>query len=389
MTRRGASRKAQMFTESVIRDMTRLCLRHRGVNLAQGFPDFPAPMLLKDAAKAAIDADINQYAITWGAPGFRQAISRKVEDHLGLHYDHEKEITVTCGSTEAMIASLLAVVDPGEEVIVFEPFYENYGPDSILCDAKPRFVTLYPPDWHFDEAELAAAFNAKTRALILNTPHNPTGKVFAREELEFLAALCRQWDVAVITDEIYEHILFDGARHVSMATLPNMRERTMVINGLSKTYSVTGWRVGYVLSAEELTGAVRKVHDFLTVGAAAPLQEAGMVAMGLGIEYYRELAESYSRRRDLLLDGLDSAGFRVFRPRGAYYIMTGIEPFGFPDDVTFSRFLVEEIGVAAVPGSSFYAHAERGSQEVRFCFCKKEETLHEAIGRLGRLRERA
>jgi aminotransferase len=385
---RGASRKAQRFTESVIRDMTRLCLRHNGVNLAQGFPDFPSPTVLKEAAKAAIDADINQYAITWGAPGFRRAISGKVERFLGLSYDAERQITVTCGSTEAMIACLLAVVDPGDEVVIFEPFYENYGPDTILCGATPRFVTLHPPHWHFDPAEVAAAFNSRTRALILNSPHNPTGKVFSREELDFLAALCRQWDALAITDEIYEHITYDGVRHLSIASLPGMQARTLLINGLSKTYSVTGWRIGYILGPEELTGAVRKVHDFLTVGAAAPLQEAGTVAMGLGPEYYEELAAGYRHRRDLLMEGLEAAGFQTFHPQGAYYIMTGIEPFGFPDDVTFSRFLVEEIGVAAVPGSSFYAHPERGAQQIRFCFCKQDHTLKEAVRRLGKLSTR-
>ena len=383
-----ASQKTERFTESVIREMTRLCNIHKGMNLAQGFPNFPAPTALKEAAKAAIDADINQYAITWGAAGFRRAISQKVEGYLGLKYDAESEITVTCGSTEAMIACLLAVVDPGEEVVIFEPFYENYGPDTILCDSTPRFATLHPPEWHFDKSEVSALFNEKTRAMILNSPHNPTGKIFSREELEFLAGLCKEWDVVAITDEIYEHILYDGAKHISIASLPGMRERTMVINGLSKTYSVTGWRVGYILSSEELTGAVRKVHDFLTVGAAAPLQEAGITAMRLDEDYYLALASSYLNKRDMLLDGLESVGFSTFCPSGAYYIMTGIESFGFPDGDAFSRFLVEEMGVAVVPGSSFYANSERGSQQVRFCFCKEEETLQEAIRRLSPLRGR-
>ncbi len=382
-----ASRKAAKFTESVIREMTRLCIRHGGVNLAQGFPDFPAPALVKDAAKAAIDADVNQYAITWGARDFRHAIAGKVEAYLGVSYDPEEEITVTCGSTEAMIASLLAVVDAGDEVVIFEPFYENYGPDAILSDAIPRYVALHPPDWHFDCEEVSAAFNERTKALILNTPHNPSGKVFTREELQFLGDLCKRWDVVAITDEIYEHILYDGATHVSMAAIPGMKERTMVINSLSKTYSVTGWRVGYVLAPVELTRAVRKVHDFLTVGAPAPLQEAGTVAMRLGDDYYEGLAFSYRQKRDLLLGGLEAAGFLVFRPSGAYYIMTGIEPFGPLDDVRFCEFLVREIGVAAVPGSSFYSMPELGSRQVRFCFCKQQATLEEAIGRLLRLRE--
>lgn len=388
MNQRGISHKAGQFTESVIRDMTRLCIRHKGVNLAQGFPDFPAPAVLKEAAKAAIDADINQYAITWGSAAFRNAISNKVEEYLGLKYDPETEITVTCGSTEAMIASMLAVVNPGEEVVVFEPFYENYGPDAILCGARPRFVPLNPPEWSFDTDEMEQAFNENTRALILNTPHNPTGKVFSREELEFLAGLCQKWNTVVITDEIYEHILYDGAQHLCIASLPGMRNRTIVINGLSKTYSVTGWRIGYVLGCSELTSGIRKVHDFLTVGAAAPLQEAGVVAMGLPDTYYQELAAGYAARRDMLLEALGQAGFQTFRPQGAYYIMTDISGFGFQDDVTFCRFLVEEIGVAAVPGSSFYSQPQRGSQQVRFCFCKKKETLQEAASRLGLLRSK-
>jgi aspartate/methionine/tyrosine aminotransferase len=388
MNQRGVSYKARQFTESVIRDMTRLCIRHNGVNLAQGFPDFPAPAPLKEAAKAAIDADLNQYAITWGSTAFRNAISKKVEQYLGLRYDPETEITVTCGSTEAMIASMLAVVNPGEEVVVLEPFYENYGPDAILCGARPRYVPLNPPDWNFDKNEMEAAFNQNTRALILNTPHNPTGKVFSKEELEFLAGLCRRWDALVITDEIYEHILYDGAEHLCIASLPEMRERTIVINGLSKTYSVTGWRIGYVLACQELTSAVRKVHDFLTVGAAAPLQEAGVVAMGFPEIYYKELAAGYAARRDILLEALAQAGFHTFRPQGAYYIMTDITNFGFQDDVAFCKFLVEEIGVAAVPGSSFYSEPERGSQQVRFCFCKKQETLDQAASRLALLKSR-
>lgn len=385
MLKKGISFKASQFTESVIRDMTRLCLKYNGVNLAQGFPDFPAPSCLKEAAKEAIDRDMNQYAITWGSKNFREAISEKTRRFTGLIYDPETEITVTCGSTEAMIASMLAVVDPGEEVIVFEPFYENYGPDAILCGAIPKYATLYPPEWHFRKEEVEALFGPKTKALILNTPHNPTGKVFSREELEFLASLCKRWDVTVITDEIYEHIVYDGAVHLSIAALDGMRDRTMVISGLSKTYSVTGWRIGYILASKELTSAVRKVHDFLTVGAAAPLQEAGAVAMGLHHQYYEDLASQYRSRRDLLLNALEETGFKTYKPMGAYYIMTDISSFGFPDDVSFCNHLVEKIGVAAVPGSSFYSDPSRGSQMVRFCFCKKEETLLEAARRLSRM----
>ncbi len=388
MSQKPVSHKARQFTESVIRDMTRLCIRYGGVNLAQGFPDFPAPDLLKEAAKAAIDADINQYAITWGSAAFRSAISTKVERHLGLKYDPDTEITVTCGSTEAMIASMLAVVNPGEEVVVLEPFYENYGPDAILCGAVPRYVSLNPPHWTFDFREMEKAFNHRTRALILNTPHNPTGKVFSKEELEFLAQLCKKWDAVVITDEIYEHIVYDGSKHLCIASLDEMRERSIVINGLSKTYSVTGWRIGYVLACQELTSAIRKVHDFLTVGAAAPLQEAAVVAMNFPETYYQELAAGYAQRRDMLLKGLAEAGFRTFKPSGAYYIMTDISDFGFQDDVSFCRFLVKEIKVAAVPGSSFYSEPTRGSQQVRFCFCKKQETLAEAVSRLSVLKSR-
>lgn len=284
--KKKTSSKADQFTESVIREMTRVALKHNAVNLAQGFPDFPCPPELKSAACQAIQEDINQYAITWGDRPFRQAIAEKVRWYLGLDIDPEKQITVTCGSTEAMAATMLATVDPGEEVIVFEPYYENYGPDAVLASASPRYVTLHPPDWTFDETELRQAFNEKTKAIIINTPHNPTGKVFTHDELTFIAELCQKWDVLAFTDEIYEHILYDGAKHVAMATLPGMAERTVTINGLSKTYSVTGWRVGYILASPELTGAIRKVHDFLTVGSPAPLQRAGVAAMQLPISYY-------------------------------------------------------------------------------------------------------
>jgi len=386
--RKKTSRKADRFTESVIREMTRLALEYDAINLAQGFPDFPAPEELKQAAIEAIRADINQYAITWGARAFREAIAEKVHWYLGLEVDPEREITVTCGSTEAMIASMMAVVDPGDEVIIFEPFYENYGPDAILTEARPRYVPLYPPDWRFDPDELRAAFTPRTKAIVINTPNNPTGKVFTREELELIAALCQEWDAIAITDEIYEHILYDGAEHIAIATLPGMRERTITINGLSKTYSVTGWRIGYAIAPPEITAAIRKVHDFLTVGAAAPLQEAGAVALRLPRSYYERLAAEYAARRDRLLRALEEAGFGVYKPRGAYYIMTDISRFGFEDDVAFAHYLVREIGVAVVPGSSFYENPEKGRQQVRFCFCKTEATLDAAAERLLRLRER-
>lgn len=380
--REFSSRKARHFTESIIRDMTRLCLKHKGVNLAQGFPDFPAPEEIKEAAVKAIRNDINQYAITWGTPALRQAIAEKFFWYNGVKIDPEKEVTVCCGSTEGMIASLLAIVDPGEEVIVFEPFYENYGPDSILCGATPRYITLHEPDWHFDEQELRRAFNHRTKAIIINTPHNPTGKVFSREELQFIANLCLEWGVVAVTDEIYEHILYDGASHISIASLPGMREQTITINSISKTYSLTGWRVGWTIASPELTSSIRKVHDFLTVGAAHPLQEAAAVALRFDQSYYQNLAAAYKERRDFLLCSLREANFRVYQPQGAYYIMTDIGHFGFRDDFDCAYYLVEKIGVATVPGSCFYSQPEKGKTKIRFAFPKKMETLHQAVERL-------
>jgi aspartate/methionine/tyrosine aminotransferase len=380
------SQKAERFTESVIREMTRLAQIHGAVNLAQGMPDFPAPREIKDAACRAIMADINQYAITWGAKVFRNAIAAKTKSHLCMDVDPEREITVTCGSTEAMIASLLAVINSGDEVIIFEPFYENYGPDTILSGAIPRYVTLHPPDWHFDRSELEAAFNNHTRAIIINTPNNPTGKVFSREELQLIAGLCMKWDALAITDEIYEHILFDGYSHCSMATVDGMRDRTITINALSKTYCVTGWRVGYVIASPELTQGIRKVHDFLTVGAPAPLQEAGAVALAFPQEYYTDLASAYQDRRDSLLKDLHDAGFECSTPRGAYYIMADFSALSSLSDNEFTRYLVKDIGIAVVPGSSFFHESERSSRYVRFCFCKKETTLQSAKERLQRIR---
>ena len=380
------SQKAARFTESVIREMTRLVALHGGVNLAQGFPDFPAPEVLKEAAVAAIRADTNQYAITWGGKACRDAIVRKFARYGGFEVDPEREITVTCGATEAMIATLLALVDPGDEVIVFEPFYENYGPDAILSGAVPRFVTLSPPDWSFDPAELTAAFTDRTRAIVINTPNNPTGKVFTREELQFIADLCIRHDVGAVTDEIYEHILYDGAEHVVLASLPGMRERTVTINALSKTYSVTGWRVGYVIAPPDLTGAIRKVHDFLTVGAPAPLQAAAPAALDLPDSYYVGLRKGYAERRDILFDALLTAGLKANRPRGAYYIMADFSGLGFDgDDTAFAHHLIKEIGVAPVPGSSFFVDPRAGRQIIRFCFPKRLETLREAGERLKKL----
>ena len=378
------SKKAKRFNESVIREMTRLCRHHGAVNLAQGFPDFPAPQEIKDAGCRAIASDVNQYAITWGAPALRSAIAAKHLRCYGMDVDPEREITVTCGATEAMIASILAIVDPGDEVVVFEPFYENYGPDAILAGAVPRFVSLRPPEWTFDPDELAAAFSDKTRGIILNSPNNPTGKVFTRDEQETIAMLCRKWDVVAFSDEIYEHIVYDGAVHVPIATLPGMADRTVTINALSKTYSVTGWRVGWTIASPELTAGIRKVHDFLTVGAAAPLQEAGAIALAFPDPYYRMLAGDYVGRRDLLLAGLRSVGFQCDAPRGAYYILADAAGLGCRDDVAFARRLIETVGVGAVPGSSFFSRPELGRTLLRFAFPKKAETLNEAVARLQR-----
>ncbi len=387
------SDKVSQFTESVIREMTRQAMLHGAINLAQGFPDFPAPAEIKKAAQEAIAADVNQYAITWGAKSLRGAIARQMHAWQGVPVDPEKQVTVCCGSTEAMISTLLAVCNAGDEVIIFEPYYENYGPDSVLSGAKPRFVKLHPPtepagEWTFDERELRAAFHKHTKAIIVNTPNNPTGKVFTRAELELIRDLCVQYDALAITDEIYEHILYDGTKHISMASLPGMEERTVTINGMSKTYGVTGWRVGWTIAPPRITDAIRKVHDFLTVGAPAPLQEAGVSALSLPESYYANLAQGYRRRRDRLIPALEEAGFRCFLPRGAYYVMTDIRAFGYDNDLAFTKYLVGEIGVAAVPGSSFYRDARDGSQQVRFAFCKREDTLDEAAKRLRQLKKK-
>jgi aminotransferase len=383
------SRKATQFTESVIREMTRLCQQHGAVNLSQGFPDFPAPSIVKEAACAAIRADVNQYAVTWGARNLREAVAREFTRRHQVPVVPDEQVTVCCGATEAMMATMMAVIDPGDEVVIFEPFYENYGPDAILSGAVPRYVTLREPRWTFDPEDLAAAFTNRTKAIILNTPNNPTGKVFTREELEVIAALCRKWDVVAISDEIYEHIIYDGWRHVPIAAIEGMADRTVTINSLSKTYSVTGWRVGWTISPPSLTGAIRKVHDFLTVGAAAPLQEAGVTALNVPDSYYADLAASYQRRRDLLVGILERHRFACYNPNGAYYVMTDIGAFRdhapAGSDVEFARYLVKEIGVAAVPGSSFYRDAAAGRTKLRFCFCKKDETLAEADRRLAKL----
>ncbi len=383
MTARFQSDRTSQFTESVIRSMTRLAVQHNAVNLAQGFPDFAAPEALKEAARAAISADVNQYAITWGAKVLRDAIAAKYLRTYGLIVDPETEITVCCGATEGMIASLLGVTNPGDEIIVFEPFYENYDPDIKLAGATRRLVSLRPPDWSFDPDELRAAFTTRTKAIIINTPNNPTGKVFTREELECVAILCQEFDCLAITDEIYEHITYAGARHIPIISLPGMRDRVILINSMSKTFSVTGWRVGWVIAAPSLTDSIRKVHDFLTVGAASPLQHASAAALQMDDDYFQALSASYAARKDFLVAILEKCGFQCFHPQGAYYVMTDISAFGFTDDVMFSNYLVTELRVAAVPGSSFYGGLIRESQQIRFCFCKKYETLEEAGRRLS------
>jgi len=391
------SARSEQFTESVIREMTRLALQHEAINLAQGFPDYDPPTAMLEAAIAAIRGGVNQYGITWGAKNLRNAIAAKVAWFPGLTIDPETEITVTCGSTEAMIASLLAIINPGDEVIVFEPFYENYGPDTILSNATPRFVTLHPPDaadgdWHFDRDHLAAAFNSHTKAIILNTPNNPTGKVFTRDELTFIAELCQRWDAVAVTDEIYEHLVYDGRTHVSLATLPGMRERTITINAISKTYAATGWRVGWAIAPLEITAAIRKVHDFLTVGAPHPLQEAAVAALGLPDSYYHEMCADYCQRREFLVPALARAGFQCWAPRGAYYVMTDFSAvairnsqFAIRNDVDFARWLCAEVGIAAVPGSSFYHEPGQGRTQIRFSFGRSLPMLEQAVARLQRI----
>ena len=373
--------RADNFSESVIREMTRLSLKYNAINLAQGFPDFPCPAELKVAACEAVNEDYNQYAITWGAQDLREALATRVEQFNGMAFDPQTEITVTCGSTEAMMASMLAIIQPGDEVIVPEPFYENYGPDAQISGAVPRYVQL-GDDFSIDEEAWKSAFTKKTRAIIINTPNNPTGKVFSRQELRFIADLCIDNNVIAITDEIYEHILYDGRKHVSIGALDGMHDRTITIGSFSKTYSVTGWRVGYALAGKEITARLRKIHDFLTVGAPAPLQHACVAALHLPESYYQELAREYDRKRHILFDGLRNAGFSCQLPEGAYYIFTDIAGFGM-SDTEFARHLVETAGVAAVPGSSFYH--DGGETKLRFTFSKKDETLVEACRRLETL----
>jgi aminotransferase len=383
------SRKAASFTESVIREMNRVAVAHGAVSLAQGFPDFPCPPELKDAVAEAVDADINQYAITWGSKPLRDAIAATTPRHFpGFGaIDPETQVTVTCGATEAMIAAMLGLLDPGDEVVIFEPFYENYGPDAILSGAVPRYVTLHEPDWSIDGDELRAAFGPRTRGIVVNSPHNPTGKVFRREELQLIADLCIEHDVIAFTDDIYEHLVYEG-EHVPLASLPGMAERTVSIHSMSKTYSVTGWRIGWAISSPALSVGIRRVHDFLTVGAAAPLQAAAVTALGFSDHYYDELRAGYLERRDTLVPALRAAGFRVHDPAGAYYVMTDIRDLAVPDedDVAFAHRLIRDPGVAAVPGSSFFSRPELGRTKVRFAFPKRLDTLRAAADRLARIR---
>jgi aspartate/methionine/tyrosine aminotransferase len=382
----------ETFTESVIREMTRICDAVGGYNLSQGFPDFESPKEIKEAAIKAIKENWNQYPVTFGEPELREAISQKAWNYNSIKCDPETDITVTCGATEAMIASLKALINPGDEIIVFEPFYENYGPDGILSGATPRYVTLYAPDWHFRQEELENVFNKNTKAIVINTPNNPTGKVFSQEELEAIAALCIKWDCYAVTDEIYEHILYDGSHHISMATIPGMEERTITVNSISKTYSVTGWRVGWAIANKLITERIRKVHDFLTVGAPTPFQHAAVTALSFPEEYYATLRAHYTEARAFLIKVLQETGFNPHIPKGAYYTIADVsdlmKKLNVDDDVSFSRKLIELTGVATVPGSAFYSKPEMGRHQVRFCFCKKWETLHAVDKLLRRLMEK-
>jgi aspartate/methionine/tyrosine aminotransferase len=376
------AQRTQSFQESVIRKMTRVCQQYQGINLAQGFPEKEPPAEVLEEVLRAIRGGNNQYSITWGLPALREAVAQKVSRLSGMKPDPEREVTITCGSSEAIVASLLALVNPGEKVIILEPFYENYLPGLALCGATPVFVRLRDPDWTLDLDELREAFSPSPKAMILNTPANPSGKVFSGEEMESIARLCREHGTYIITDEIYEHILFDGLKHVSMATLPGMEERTVTISGISKTFSATGWRVGYVIAPHGLMSAIRKCHDYMVVAAPTPFQMGAVAAMGLPDSYYRELREFYRERRDYLLETFQELSIPVFRPSGAYYMMIRIDGLGYGDDEGFAMALVEKAGIAVVPGSSFYHRPEDGRDKVRFCFAKKWETLNQVRERM-------
>ena len=389
------SNKSECFTESVIRGMTQLCLQHNAINLSQGTPAYQPPDEVKQAAIAAIQEGYNQYSITWGAPDFREAISQKMETFNRIETDAAKNVTVTCGSTEGMLSTLLAIINPGDEVIIFEPFYENYGPDTIISGAKPVYVALQETETEhggrqltYNPEELRNAFSLNTKAIIINTPNNPLGKVFTLVELQEIADLCCEHDCLAITDEIYEHMIYDDKTHISIGSLPQMKDRTITVSGLSKTYSMTGWRLGYVIAPEILTNAIRKMHDFLTVGAPHPLQRAGIAALKLPESYYKELVEKYDRNRQRLVTILKEAGFRCQPPEAAYYIMTDISDFGFPDDTTFAHWLVKEIGVGGVPGTSFYSRPHLGKTKFRFMFSMSNDILDEAGDRLMQIKSK-
>ncbi|NDJ27153.1 pyridoxal phosphate-dependent aminotransferase [Campylobacter sp. MIT 19-121] len=372
------------FTESIIRKMTRICLQHNAINLSQGFPDFDPPIELQEALAKVATKGPHQYAITSGATNFKQALARKASHFMGLEINAEENVLVTCGSTEAMMATMLALVNPGEKVIVFSPFYENYGADAILSGAEPIFVPLNPPEFHFDKDALEQAFKQKPKAIILCNPSNPCGKVFSLEELEFIADLAIKYDVYVITDEVYEHIIFAPFKHHYMAALPKMFERTISCSSLSKTYSITGWRLGYLIASKEIIQRAHKVHDFLTVGAAAPLQEAAIVGLNFNQNYYTDLQNKYTLMKDTFLNGLKALDIKHSTPQGAYFVLVDISEFGYESDTEFCQKLIEKVGVAAVPGSSFFKDGT--NTYIRFHFAKKLETLHEALNRLEKMK---
>lgn len=385
MSRVRSAKRVTSFADSVFGEMTRLAKLHNAVNLSQGFPDFEAPMAVKEAACASIRDEQNQYAPPYGTRPLREAIAADFAARHGVPIVADEQVTVCCGSTEAMMAVMMGCIDPGDEVIVFEPFYENYGPDAIMAGAQPKFVRLRGPEWTFDPDELKRAFSNRTRAIVINSPNNPTGKVFTREELEMIASLCLQWDVLAISDEIYERIVYDARPHVSIASLPGMADRTVVTSGLSKTYSVTGWRIGWAIAPAALTGGIRKIHDFLTVVAPTPFMDAGVVALSMPPESYVALAAEYQAKRDLMLDILTRHGFATYQPGGAYYVMVDVAKFGFASDTEFALHLIKDVGVATIPGSSFYIDPASAPQTVRFCFSKRTETLQEADRRLAAL----
>jgi N-succinyldiaminopimelate aminotransferase len=381
------ARRLEGFGTTIFTEMTRLANEHGAINLAQGFPDFDGPDFVKEAAVEAIRQGRGQYARMSGIPEIHAALAAKYRRDYGLDYAADAEFTVTSGATEAIFAAIQGTCEPGDEVILFEPYYDSYRASVAMASAVPRFVTLRAPDWSFDADELARAFTPKTRAILLNTPHNPTGKVFTRAELETVAALCREWDVLCVTDEVYEHILYDGA-HVPMATLRGMRERTLTISSFGKTFSLTGWKIGWAAAPPALTAAIRAAHQFITFATATPLQHAAAAALAIGREYYDGLASFYRRKRDDLVAGLSRLGFVVQPPAGTYYVCADFRPFGFDDDVAFCRHLIENVGVAAIPPSAFYENTRYGKTWARFAFCKKEETLKEAIRRLNTLSPR-